>query len=201
MERIGVALSRMSCSHRVTQGPRVLVKGWAVIEDEETASPRLVGLSIELGEESPYALVLKLGSSRFECVLELDHPDFAIGGGHFDATYTLDCWISELQQLSAGGGPVVLLPFNFSDQCSGWLRVGPVRDRIVEVQAGWSGVSQYELAPADLTAAGSRIFDFEPVRNARIERPLAEIIAAVIAAREALADNLDHVGMAPDGRD
>lgn len=95
----------------------------------------------------------------------------------------------------------MLLPFNFSDQCTGWLRVGPVRDRIVEVQAGWSRVSQYELAPADLTAASSRIIDFEPVRNARLERPLADIIAVVVAAREALADNLDHDGTATDGRD
>ena len=114
---------------------RVLVKGWAVIGDE-AASPWLVGFSIEPGEESPYASVLKLGTSRFECVLELDHPDFAIDGGHLDATYTLDCWISELQRLSAGGGPVVLLPFNFSDQFTGWLRVRPVSGRIVEVQAG-----------------------------------------------------------------
>jgi len=172
-----------------------------VIEDEEAVSLRPVGLSIEPGQESPYLPVLKLGTSRFGCVLELDHPDFAINGGHLDATYTLDCWISELQRLSDGAGPVVLLPFNFSDQCTGWLRVGPVRDRIVEVQAGWSRVSQYELAPADLTAASSRIFDFEPVRHARIERPLADIIAVVVAAREALADNLDHDGTATGGRD
>jgi hypothetical protein len=181
----------------VSAGP---VKGWVVIEDEETASPRLVGLSIEPGQQSPYVPVLKLGTSRLGCVLELDRPDFSLNGGHLDATYTLDCWISELQRLSTGGGPVVLLPFNFSDQGTGWLRVGPLCERMVEVQAGWSGVSQYELAPADLAAAASRIFDFEPVPNARIERPLADIITAVVAAREALGDNLGFDVTAPDRR-
>lgn len=110
-------------------------------------------------------------------------------GGHLDAVYTLDCWLSELERLRAGRGPVVLLPFNFSDQCTGWLRVGPVVDQSVEVQAGWSGVSQYDLTPSDLTAASRRIFDFEPVRNARIERPLDEIIAAVTALRESFVVN------------
>lgn len=171
-----------------------------MIEERGTASPRPVGLSIEPDDESPRALALKLGTSRFECILELDHPDFAINGGHLGAVYTLDCWISELERLSAGGGPVVLLPFNFSDQCTGWLRVGPVHDRLVEVQAGWSGVSQYELAPSDFTAASSRIFDFDPVRNARIERPLADIIAAVATARGALAHDRDHDSPATDHR-
>ncbi|OJF13111.1 hypothetical protein [Couchioplanes caeruleus] len=81
----------------------------------------------------------------------------------------------------------MLLPFNFSDQCTGWLRVGPARDRLVEVQAGWSNVSQYDLAPSDFTAASTRILDFEPVRNARIERSLDDIIAAVATLRESFA--------------
>jgi hypothetical protein len=152
-----------------------------------SAPPRPAGLSIEPDVTSPHRLVLNLGTSRFECVLELDHPDFAIDGGHLGPLFTLDCWIAELDRLSRGGGPVVLLPFNFSDQCTGWLRVALSPDRLAEVQAGWSGVSQYDLAPTDLAAAGRRIFDFEPVRNAKIVRPLADLIAAVHAARAAVA--------------
>jgi hypothetical protein len=172
-----------------------------VVDDEVPASPRLVGLSIEPDDETPRALVLKLGTSRFECILELDHPDFAVNGGHLDGIHTLNCWISELERLSGGGGPVVLLPFNFSDQCTGWLRIGPVHNRLVEVQAGWSSVSQYELAPSDLTAASSRILDFEPVRNAAIERPLSDIIGAVVSVRNALAGNRENHGTATDDRD
>ena len=163
--------------------------GMVVTKNEKPASPRLVGLTIEPDGASRRGLVLKLGTSRFECILELDDPDFDLDGGHLDAAYTLGCWLSELERLRTGGGPVVLLPFNFSDQCTGWLRVGPVIDQLVEVQAGWSGVSQYDLTPSDFTAASTRIFDFEPVRNARIERSLDDIIAAVAALRESFAVN------------
>ena len=149
-----------------------------------SASQRLVGLSIEPDPEHPHGLVLKLGTSRLECILELDHPDFAVCGGPL---YTLDRWMSELERLSRGGGPV-LLPINFSDQCTGWLRVALIRDRLAEVQAGWSRVSQYELAPADLVGANRRIVDFKPVPGAKIVRPLADVVAAVQTARAALAD-------------
>jgi hypothetical protein len=157
-----------------------------VIEGCAPASPRLVGLTIEPDVEHPHRLVLKLGTSRFGCSLELDHPDFAINGGHLDARYTLDCWLCTLDRLAGGGGPVVLLPFAFYDQCSGWLRVALTRDRLVEVQAGWSAAADYELEPGDLVAAHRRIFDFAPVTNARIVRPLADIVASVQAARATL---------------
>ena len=158
-----------------------------VTDNEDAVSPRLVGLSIEPARASPRDLVLQVGTSRFECILELDHPECMVDGGALDAVHTLDCWLSELDRLSGGDSAVVLLPFNFSDQCTGWLRVGPARDRLVEVQAGWSNVSQYDLTPADLTAAGTRIRDFTPVRNARIERSLDDIIAAVAAMRRSFA--------------
>jgi hypothetical protein len=45
-------------------------------------------------------------------------------------------------QLSVGRGPVVLLPFDFGDQCTAWLRVAQLSDGLVEVQAGWSHVGQ-----------------------------------------------------------
>lgn len=156
-----------------------------MVDERRTASPQRVGLSIEPGDQSSQVLVLKLGTSRFECVLELDDPGFAVDGdsGYLGPVYTLDCWISELERLSAGGGPVVLLPFNFSDQCTGWLRVALVHERVVEVQAGWSEVGQYELGTPDPIIASGRIRDFEPVSNARIVRPLADIVAAVVAVR------------------
>ena len=103
----------------------------------------------------------------------------------------LDLWLSRLEQLSVGRGPVVLLPFNFSDQCSGWLRVSHADHWLVEVQAGWSRVGQYSLEPADLLAPEKGIHDFEPVLNARIERPLTDIIAAVAAAWNALTEGRD----------
>jgi hypothetical protein len=148
----------------------------------------VVGLSIEPKWGSPWSLELKLGTSRFECNLELDHPDYAISGGFLDSVHTLGIWLDQLEELSVGRGPVVLLPFDFADQCTAWLRVAQLSVGLVEVQAGWSHVGQYSLEPDDLRAPEKRIHDFEPVSNARIVRPLADIIGAVAAAREALAE-------------
>jgi hypothetical protein len=70
--------------------------------------------------------------------------------------------------------------------CTGWLRVGPVRKGLVDVQAGWIRISQYDFDSSDFIAAGRHVPDFEPVRNARIERPVAGIVAAVAAAERPL---------------
>jgi hypothetical protein len=147
-----------------------------------------VGLAIEPKLGSPWSLELKLGTSRFECNLELDHPDYAMNGGFLNKLHTLGIWLDQLEKLSLGRGPVVLLPFNFADQCTAWLRIAQLSDGLVEVQAGWSQVDQYSLEPKDLRAPEKRVHDFEPVPNARIVRPLADVIAAVAAAREALAE-------------
>lgn len=147
-----------------------------------------MGLSIEPKWGSPWSLELKLGTSRFECNLEFDYPDYDISGGFLTGDHTLGIWLDQLEKLSVGRGPVVLLPFDFADQCTAWLRVAQLLDGLVEVQAGWSLVGQYSLEPKDLRAPEKRIHDFEPVPNARIVRPLADIIAAVVAAREALAE-------------
>ncbi|NYF59932.1 hypothetical protein [Micromonospora purpureochromogenes] len=100
----------------------------------------------------------------------------------------LDRWVAELKRLAAGGGPV-MLPFDFSDECTGWLRVGRSRDDLVEVQAGWSRPGQYDFNPSQFVAVGGSLSDFEPVRNARIERPLTDVIAAVTACRDRLTDH------------
>ena len=168
--------------------------------EPESTAPLFVGLSIEPANEAPHLLVLKLGTSRFGCNLEPDYPEFTSDGKAISPVRTLDCWISELERL-ADGDPMVLLPFDFSDQCTGWLQVGPVHDGLVEVQAGWSGIGQYEVDASDLIATGRGITDFEPVRNARIERPLTDIIAAVTAARKSLADHRGTHGTARNDAD
>jgi hypothetical protein len=158
-----------------------------VTAEQEPESQRSVGLSIDPDPQRWRGLVLKLGTSRFPCALDLDHPDFAVGSGKLASLFTLDCWISELDRLSRGAGPM-LLPFDFSDQCTGWLRVTAIDEGLAEVQAGWSLVGQYALTPRDLVGAYERGVDFEPVRNAKIVRPLTDVIAAVHAARAAVAD-------------
>jgi hypothetical protein len=147
-----------------------------------------VGLSIGPKRGSPWSLELKLGASRFECNLELDHPDYAISSGSLNKVDTLDAWLDQLAELSIGRRPVALLPYDFADQCTAWLRIAHLPDGLVEVEAGWSLVSQHALEPKDLRAPEKRIHDFAPIVNARIVRPLADIIAAVAASREAIAE-------------
>ncbi|MGY0004358.1 hypothetical protein [Micromonospora sp. I033] len=57
----------------------------------------------------------------------------------------------------------------------------------VEVQAGWSYLGQYDFDTSDVMAVGRSLSDFEPVPNARIVRPLADIVGAVRASRDDLA--------------
>ncbi|MGC3861332.1 hypothetical protein ACPSM1_14210 [Micromonospora chersina] len=151
---------------------------------EERTSPRQIGLSIEVTDAVRGLLLLKLGTSRFECILVPDYGGPATG--HPGPTFTLEQWLIELRQLRAGADRV-LLPFNFSDQCTGWLRVAPSREGLFEVQAGWSELGQYDIDLSEFMVVGRSLADFEPVPNARIERPLDEIVGAVAAIRDALA--------------
>lgn len=154
-------------------------------------SPRQVGLWVELTDEARGDMVLKLGTSRFECILVPDVESFAARSRYLDPAHTLDRWLAELKRLEAGGG-AVMLPFNFSDQCTGWLWVGPSRDGLVEVQAGWSMLGQYDFDTSEFVTVGRALPDFTPVINARIERPLPDIITAVAACRDELAHRLNQ---------
>ncbi|MEV6602443.1 hypothetical protein AB0M36_37180 [Actinoplanes sp. NPDC051346] len=154
--------------------------------ERETTLRGLVGLSIEPANEPPHHLVLKLGVRRLRCSLELDHPDFGMDG-RLDGIFTLNCWLALLERLSTGSDPVVLLGYDFSDQYSGWLRVGPVHAGSVEVQPGVSGFADYQLELSDLLDPHRRIHDFQPDDAPGIVRPLADIVAQVAAARDALA--------------
>ena len=156
-------------------------------------SPQQVGLWVELIDEAHGQMVLKLGTSRFECILVPDVESFAARSRYRGPAHTLDRWLAELKRLAIGRRPVTL-PFNFSDQCTGWLRVTPTHDGLVDVQAGWSLLGQYDFEASKFLTAGRFPADFTPVEKARIERPLAEIIGAVTACRDELAHRLD-----PDG--
>ncbi|MFF4811219.1 hypothetical protein ACFY03_23715 [Micromonospora chersina] len=162
-------------------------------------SPRQVGLRVELTDEAHGHMVLKLGTSHFECILVPDVENLAVRSRYRGPAYTLDRWLAELKRLAIGRGPVTL-PFNFSDQCTGWLRVTPTHDGLVDVQAGWSLLGQYDFEASEFLTAGRFLPDFTPVENARIERPLVEIIGAVTACRDELAHRLDPEGTNADER-
>ena len=141
--------------------------------EQRSVSPRHVGLSIDPSREPGRGLVLSLGASRHEFLGPEDQSN----------RYLLDEWVTQLERLLSGGG-TVMLPFNFSDECTGWLRVTSHDAFVAEVQAGWSGLGQYSFVAAEFAAVGAALTDFEPILNARIERRLQEIITAVEMCRD-----------------
>ncbi|MCP3787523.1 hypothetical protein NLX85_29580 [Micromonospora sp. A3M-1-15] len=151
----------------------------------DVTPPWQVGLWVEVTDEARGELILKLGTSRFDCILVPDLGNLGERSRHPGPAHTLDRWIAELERLPVGRGPA-MLPFNFSDQCTGWLRVSPTHEGLVDVQAGWSLLGQYDFDASDSLTAGRFLPDFRPVRNARIERPLVDVIAAVTACRDEL---------------
>jgi hypothetical protein len=57
-------------------------------------------------------------------------------------------WRERVLQLADGA--VVYLPYDFSDQCTAWLRVQRSATQL-EVQAGWSLVAGYSFNPSDFS--------------------------------------------------
>jgi hypothetical protein len=92
---------------------------------------------------------------------------------------------------STGSDPVVLLGMSFWDQCSLWLRAGPLRDGQVEVTPVWSGAADWELRPEDLLDPGWRIYDLTTDdRCPGMVVPMSSLITEVGAARDALVELL-----------
>lgn len=85
----------------------------------------------------------------------------------------------------AGAGGTAWLPFDLSDQYTGWLRVRtPDGDRAV-VQAGWSGIAGWSFMPTDFigTPVPKTLTEIE---NAAVECRLPDLIAAVQQNRDAV---------------
>lgn len=96
----------------------------------------------------------------------------------------LDQWIAQLHGLRKDGG-AAFLPYDFSDQCTGWLRVCSAEGDRVTVQAGWSLVEGWRLELANYAVTVPEVTDYEPITNARIECSLDDLIRTVERNRDA----------------
>ncbi|MEV7559046.1 hypothetical protein [Streptomyces sp. NPDC089795] len=76
---------------------------------------------------------------------------------------------------------------DFSDQCTGWLRVSSEDGQAAEVQAGWSLIEGWRITPSDHLAAAARVQDFDPITGTHIQCSLDDLAAQVAANRSALA--------------
>ncbi|AUG75806.1 hypothetical protein CFP65_0882 [Kitasatospora sp. MMS16-BH015] len=134
-------------------------------------------------------LLLRLGVYRHHCdsyYLALDESREAGDDLVTSLTRLLGQWVTQLRGLTKGGG-AVLLPYDFSDQCTAWLQVSSVDGDRAAVQAGWSLVEGWRIQPSNYATTAPEITDFDPIVNARIECSLEDLISTVERNRDAFA--------------
>ncbi|MGW7285551.1 hypothetical protein ACWGH4_08645 [Streptomyces sp. NPDC054847] len=134
-------------------------------------------------------LRLHIGKHRHTCdsyYLAIDESPTA--SRHLGASLArlLEQWMEQVNELRDAGG-VAYLPYDFSDQCTAWLRVSSADGRTVDVQAGWSLVEAWGIEPSNYRATTSEITDFDPIARAHIECSLDELSRCLATNRDALA--------------
>ncbi|MFE6932165.1 hypothetical protein ACFVDT_09075 [Streptomyces sp. NPDC057699] len=106
-----------------------------------------------------------------------DSPSVPGGLGH-RLSRLLEQWSSQVADLRSGGG-TAYLPYDFSDQCTAWLRVTSADGEAAEVQAGWSLVEGWGIYPSDYLSAAPAVSDFDPITGARVECSLVALAARI----------------------
>ncbi|MGW4809090.1 hypothetical protein [Kitasatospora sp. NPDC004272] len=135
-------------------------------------------------------LLLELGGWRHECdsyYLAIDDSPRAGADIARGLVRLLDQWLEQLERLpQLGTGGRVFLPFDFSDEYTGWLRVSNGGGGPVTVEAGWSGAEGWSFHPSDVAGTAELVRDFKPIDGAGIECGLGDLVAAVTGNRAEL---------------
>ncbi|WP_307714990.1 hypothetical protein [Streptomyces sp. V4I23] len=134
-------------------------------------------------------LRLRIGSYRHSCdsyYLAIDESPTAARSLGANLARLLEQWSTQVDALKGTGG-TAYLPYDFSDQCTAWLRVSSVDGRTAEVQAGWSSIEGWGIEPSNYVATAPEVTDFAPISNARIECALTDLTACFGSNRDALA--------------
>ncbi|MFE4650499.1 hypothetical protein [Streptomyces sp. NPDC056707] len=84
------------------------------------------------------------------------------------------------------GGGTVYLPYDFSDQCTAWLRVSSSDGQTAEVQAGWSLIEGWGIYPSDYLSPARVVADFDPISGAQVVCSLIDLAARIDANRTTL---------------
>lgn len=129
-------------------------------------------------------LELRLGSYRQSAdsyYLAIDDSSTAGQTVEENLARLLDQWIDRLRQLIGGG--VALLPYDFSDQCTAWLRVESPDGRRAVVQAGWSGIEGWTVMPTHI-ADGEPPLYLQLIEGATLECRLPDLVAALERNRD-----------------
>lgn len=97
-------------------------------------------------------LRLRIGSYQHRCdsyYFTLDDSPLVPGSLGLRLSRLLEQWSSQVASLRGEGG-TVYLPYDFSDQCTAWLRVSSSDGQTAEVQAGWSLIKGWGDLPFGL---------------------------------------------------
>ncbi|WP_392891847.1 hypothetical protein [Streptomyces sp. LN699] len=134
-------------------------------------------------------LRLRIGSHQHRCdsyYLAIDDSATAPGGLGARLARLLEQWGAQIIGLKDAGG-TAYLPYDFSDQCTAWLRVSSADGQTAQVQAGWSLIEAWGIVPSSYLATAAKVEDFDPIASARIECTLTELAAHINANRATLA--------------
>ncbi|MFJ9058964.1 hypothetical protein [Streptomyces sp. NPDC102409] len=133
-------------------------------------------------------LRLRVGSYQHRCdsyYFALDDAPMVPGGLGLRLSRLLEQWSSQVASLRDGGG-TVYLPYDFSDQCTAWLRVTSADGETAEVQAGWTSIEAWGIYPSDYLATAPAVTDFDPISGAQVECSLNDLAARIDANRATL---------------
>ncbi|MFH8737934.1 MULTISPECIES: hypothetical protein [unclassified Streptomyces] len=100
----------------------------------------------------------------------------------------LEQWVELVRELTPTGG-TVFLPFDFSDECTGWLRVTSQDGRIARVEAGWSLIQGWSFNPSDITDMAHRVSDFAPEAGATVNCLIDDLLATITINRSAFIES------------
>ncbi|MFI5826925.1 hypothetical protein ACIA6C_06650 [Streptomyces sp. NPDC051578] len=133
-------------------------------------------------------LRLSIGAHRHLCdsyYFAIDQSPTAAGAGlGTKLGRLLEQWKEQVAELVGSGG-ITYLPYDFSDQCTAWLRVSSSDGQAAIVQAGWSHIEGWSIEPSDYADA-SKVTDFAPIEGAGIDCSLTDLTACIEANRAAL---------------
>ncbi|MGP3753488.1 hypothetical protein [Streptomyces sp. IBSNAI001] len=133
-------------------------------------------------------LRLRIGSYQHRCdsyYFALDDSPIVPGGLGLRLSRLLDQWGLQVASLRDGGG-TAYLPYDFSDQCTAWLRVTSADGEAAEVQAGWSLIEGWGIYPSDYLSAAPAVTDFDPITGAQVKCSLIGLAARIDANRATL---------------
>ncbi len=111
-------------------------------------------------------LVLQLGDQKWRCDSYYLLIDCAVLPDQEDASKVRDVLRRLLEQwhaciVSLGEGQSCYLPYDFSDQYTGWLRC-EVAGSQLKVQRGWAEVAGYSFSPSNVGELLRKLTGFNP---------------------------------------